>query len=90
MAEPELKLRSSRESVSKAEVSREKMEGKYSSRSHACKQHMVQSCIIPPRALMQPCLMQDSNCRVDELCSDLCVMLTGIGHFTIREIPKKN
>lgn len=57
MAEPELKSRSSRESVAKA-ASQEKMEGRYSACSHSCRYHMVQGCIIPPCALMQHCLMQ--------------------------------
>lgn len=57
MAEPELKLRSSRESVAKA-VSQEKMGGRYSACSHSCIYHMVQGCIILPCALMQHCLMQ--------------------------------
>lgn len=52
MAEPELKSRSSRESVAKA-VNQEKMEGMYSACSHSSRYHMVQGCIIPPCALMQ-------------------------------------
>lgn len=57
MAEPELKSRSSRESVAKA-ASQEKIAGRYSACSHACRYHMVQGCINPPCALMQRCLMQ--------------------------------
>lgn len=60
MAEPELKSRGSRESVAK-----EKMGGRYSACSRSSNCHMVQRCIIPPCALMQHCLMQESNCRVD-------------------------
>lgn len=56
MAEPELKSRSSRESVAKAR-SQEKMESKYNLYSHSWRRHMMQSCIIPSWALMQ--LMQD-------------------------------
>lgn len=57
MAEPELKSRSSRESVAKA-VSQEKMGGRYCACSLSCRYHMVQGCIIPPCALMQHCLIQ--------------------------------
>lgn len=58
MAEPELKSRSSRESVAKA-ASQEKMGGRYSACSHSCRYHMVQGCISPPCVLMQHCLMQN-------------------------------
>ncbi|MEQ2196350.1 Large neutral amino acids transporter small subunit 1 [Xenoophorus captivus] len=45
MAEPELKSRSSRESVAKA-VSQEKMGSKYSVCSHSWRRHMCFSCLI--------------------------------------------
>lgn len=58
MAEPELKSRSSRESVAKA-VSQEKMGGEYSFFRGS---HMVQSCNM--RSLMQHHLMQDDGLGV--------------------------
>lgn len=57
MAEPELKSRSSRDSVAKA-ASQEKMEGRYSACSFCCRHHMVQGCMALSCALMQYCLMQ--------------------------------
>lgn len=45
MAEPELKQRSSRESVAK-----EKMEGTYRARSLSCGHHMAQGCVNLPCA----------------------------------------
>lgn len=45
MAEPELKQRSSRESVAK-----EKMEGTYRAHSLSCGHHMAQGCVNPPCA----------------------------------------
>lgn len=68
MAEPELKSRSSRESVAKA-ASQEEMEGRYSACSHSCGYHMVQVCIIPPYTLMQHWLMQK--------CSQMDVAVSG-------------
>lgn len=80
MAEPELKSRSSRESVAKAS-SQEKMGGRYSACSRFCRYHTVQGCIIPPCALMQYCLMQSSLLMMCQqrptAVSDVCVMVTG-------------